>query len=59
MMSKERGYNYADKELKKGTDINLLYEKADNQFDFNDFDRGILDRLREQDNGEGNKAWWE
>ena len=54
MMSKERGYNYADKELKKGTDINLLYEKADNQFDFNDFDRGILDRLRE-----GSKAWWE
>ena len=41
------GYNYADKELKKGTDKETLYRQADNAFDFDDFDRGILQRLRE------------
>lgn len=41
------GYNYADAELKKGTDKETLYRQADNAFDFDDFDRGILQMLRE------------
>lgn len=44
-----RGYNYADKELKKGTDKKTLYRQSDNQFDFDDFERGMLHRLREDE----------
>ena len=52
--NKKRGYCYADKELKNGTDPNKLYAYADNQFDFDDFERGMLVRLREHNIGERN-----
>ncbi len=52
--NKKRGYRYADNELKNGTDPNKLYAYADNQFDFDDFERGMLVRLREHNIGERN-----
>lgn len=43
----DRGVKYAKSELEKGRDIDELRHEADNPFDFNDFDRGILHVCRD------------
>lgn len=43
---RERGRKYAESELREGTPAEVLSSFADNPFDFNDFDRGVLDAIR-------------
>lgn len=47
-----RGWNWAYSEFKKGTPLNEIEEKADNAFDFNEFDRGALEAVRDIQNTE-------
>lgn len=46
------GYEYADSQLRLGVTVEELEKQADNPFDFDDFDRGMIGRLkaREVDN---------
>lgn len=47
-----RGWTWAYSEFKKGTPLNEIEEKADNAFDFNEFDRGAMEAVRDMQNME-------
>ena len=49
---RERGKEYAIRQLQKGVSPKALRRLADDPFNFNDFDRGILDVVRTMPEGE-------
>ena len=44
---RERGRDYAKRKMASGRPPSELLQEADNPFDFNDFDRGVIDAVRE------------
>ena len=49
---RSRGARYASEQLAAGRACSELELEADNPFDFNDFDRGMIDVLRNANQGE-------
>ncbi|APU02082.1 hypothetical protein [Aeromonas phage Riv-10] len=43
----KRGYKWANKAHQDGDTLQDIEDKADNSFDFNDFDRGALDAVHD------------